>query len=374
MLVFKGEGLGSMYYQLIRHVTENGRKVTVRGNNVIELKEPVTLVYEKPGYCWMNIPNRRFNPFFALAEVYWILSGRGDIDWIAYYNKKMRDFNDGGPENHGAYGLRIRQWETDAIAGETSPVDQIQHVVRKLKADPFSRQAVITLWDPIRDNLVVSKDYPCNNLVYYSLRNGILDQTVVMRSNDLVWGTPVNAIQFTHLHALVAGNLGAKMGTFTYVIQNLHYYFDLYKDVLANLLEKAFEDRDIYGGSYPTPGALCVPNFDVLDEKDLIVLGQNISYIQENWHKEGTWSPIRQAHFSGDGYWNQTIPQVLWIHRILKESTEISQADIEYLAVRILTLGAPLTELILDFLSGSKIPLNQEVVKICKELLQPTNG
>jgi hypothetical protein len=125
---------------------------------------------------------------------------------------------------------------------------------------------VICLWDPERDNVLNSKDYPCNNIVYYRLREEVLEQTVVMRSNDLVMGTPHNAIQFSNLQALVAGMLGVKLGKMTYVIQNLHYYLDLYKPTLANLIERAYGDDedDCYSESLPHFGPILEEDFKEL--------------------------------------------------------------------------------------------------------------
>src|SRR5437899_4232202 len=242
--LYSGAGLGDVYYQLIRAITERGRKINVRGLDCLEFPELVVLEYEAPGYCWMRIPGRKFNPFFALAEIPWILSGNGNVEWISYFNKNMKSFQDGNnPDFHGAYGLRIRKWpEKILVENEVTYnyIDQVRCVLQKLRADPNSRQAVISLWDPTRDN-GYSKDITCNNYIVYTLRNGILAQTVNIRSNDLIWGTPHNAIQFTHLQAYVAGMLGVRMGLFIYVIHNLHYYLDLYNPTLSNLIEKAYD-------------------------------------------------------------------------------------------------------------------------------------
>jgi thymidylate synthase len=240
MRVYRGRGIGDVYYEIIRDLMKHGRRVTVRGHDCMEFPDRVVLEYAEPGYCWMCIPGRKWNPFLALAEIPWILSGNGNVEWISYFSSKMRDFADGDENFHGAYGLRLRKWP---VPQDKVTTDQIDWVVRKLKADPFSRQAVMMLWNPDMDNFVTSKDYPCNNWVAYELRDGVLNQSVVIRSNDLVWGTPINAVQFTHIHAYVAGLLGAKMGTLTYFIQNLHVYIDQYKSTLANLVEQAYDEE-----------------------------------------------------------------------------------------------------------------------------------
>jgi thymidylate synthase len=362
MKVYTGKGLGDIYLSVFRDLKANGVLVHPRGQNCIEMPEPVTFVYEKPGYCWMCIPGRRMNPFFALAEVVWILSGRGDIDWIAKYNAKMRDFNDGGLENHGAYGLRIRRWNVTSNSNwavtpvvELQEVDQLAQVVRKLKGDPYSRQAVISLWDPVRDNLIKSKDIPCNNWVGYKLRQNnplfwTLDQTVVIRSNDLVWGCPYNAVQFTHLHALVAGMLGAEMGTLTYVIQNLHYYTDLYPEALGAIEEAAATMGNVGAQKVERFGPVTQEGFDVT--KRLV--------------------PVFDSA-SSENYWTQTIPLMIWIHDAIKFANRdsYSSGHSRFVAKSIAELPHIFQVLTEDFYRGTKNEFAQDMMRDYKAFFQP---
>jgi thymidylate synthase len=370
MRTYVGNGIGDMYFELVRDLTNNGREVSVRGQHCLEFTEPVTLVFERPGHCWMNIPGRKWNPFFALAEIVWILTGNGNVDWISYFNSNMRMFADEGKkEFHGAYGLRLRHWAGVAVApnevraGEECDwalVDQIEEAVGKLRKDPYTRQAVISLWDPVRDNQDVSKDYPCNNLVYYSLRDELLEQTVVIRSNDLVWGTPYNAFQFSHLHALVAGEAGVDMGKFHYVIQNLHYYYDLYKPTLAHLLEKAFDGEPIK--------ALAVPGFYPVTDAEIAQLRDNVESILKVYRDDLPEEGQTPVHFPGGGYWNQVISQMIWIYTVLRER-KLVNTSMEYIAERVTMLGSPLVELILDFYSGTENVWAQTVVEECQKVL-----
>jgi thymidylate synthase len=360
--VYRGRGLGDFYYELIRDLTQEGVEIVTRGKKCVEFPEPVTLIYDSPGYCWMDIPERKFNPFFALAEVPWILSGNGNAEWISYFNKNMLTFLDEGLEEfHGSYGSRMRHWPGEQYAMidlETKEhivkhgvftVDQISHVVRKLKEDPFSRQAVIALWDPVRDNLVKSKDIPCNNLVYYRLRNGILHQTVVIRSNDVVWGTPHNAIQFTHLQALVAGMLGVKMGSFTYVIQNLHYYIDeTYSATLGHIINAAcsggiLEAQNIEGFCTATDDdvRVCVEAIDNMRAGQTIIIPNNENH-----------------------YWKHMIPRLMWVYISSKEESDAKHT--EFIAERARRLPSPLPKLISEFWKDSKNPIAAAIADVIR--------
>jgi hypothetical protein len=241
---------------------------------------------------------------------------------------------------------------------EGKELDQVQHVVRKLKADPYSRQAVMSFWDPVRDNLVVSKDYPCNNLIYYSLRDDKLEQTVIQRSNDIVWGTPYNAIQFSHIHALVAGELGVEMGRFHYVIQNLHYYYELYKPTLALVLEKAFGNEPVKADA--------IPGFCPVTDDEIEDLTFNLDFISERYRGKDTELPeVTVPIFLGSGYWNLTIPKMLWIYTVLKEQNPQYESRLPYVVESILSLGNPLVNLILDFYEGTENEWAKRVVSQC---------
>lgn len=249
------------YNGLLQAIRYNAENASPRGHEVMEMPGPTMWTISNPRQWAPNMKGRRLNIFFALAEVVWMWSGNGSVDFIAFYNSSIRQFQDSElPYFHGSYGKRVRHagyredghdrpempWTTRNIQGpdgswgvyagqEDVEIDQIRAVVQKLSVDPQSRQAVISLWDPFKDNLVVgSKDYPCNNLVYNQIRENTathereLKTTVIMRSNDLILGTPYNMIQFAHLQALIAGTLGVEVGPYSVVANNLHMYASSY--------------------------------------------------------------------------------------------------------------------------------------------------
>jgi len=174
----------------------------------------------------------------------------GGADFITFYNSSISQFLDPGiPYFNAAYGKRVRHWGyreepwrslpylvSTGQAPESVEIDQLDHVIRKIQGDEHTRQAAVCLWDVVKDNYTVSKDYPCNNIIYFSQREGKLNVVVVIRSNDLVWGTPYNMCQFVHLQALIAGSLGLTVGTFTVMCSNLHYYKNLYPDALESVI------------------------------------------------------------------------------------------------------------------------------------------
>lgn len=239
----------TVYPELVQLVQGGGITASPRGQEVTEYPLPLAWTIQNPQKWALTIPGRKMNPFFALAEVVWMWSGKSGAEFITYYNKSFAQFLDGNiPYFNAAYGARVRHYGYREVPFRDTPhpyttgqvhepveVDQLFHVISKLQRDPSTRQAVVALWDPIKDNFHQSKDYPCNNMVYFSNRDGKLNVTVVIRSNDLIWGTPHNMIQFAHLQALIAGSLGLGMGWFTVLCNNLHYYTNLYKPTLETV-------------------------------------------------------------------------------------------------------------------------------------------
>lgn len=350
--------MGDVYFDLIRDLTKYGRTVTVRGKECIEFTEPVALIYDRPGYFLMDIPGRKFNPFFMMAEIVWILSGNGNVEWISYFNSKMRDFADEGRKDfHGSYGKRIFEYPVH-IADYLS-IDQVGMVVNKLKKDPFSRQAVICLWNVEADNLVPSKDIPCNNLVYYALRDGKLQQTVTIRSNDLIWGTPHNAVQFSALQARVAGALGVQMGNFTYVINNLHYYTEEYKKTLAHLISSAFDEEE------PLQADLA-DGFGPISDRSLDRMCEAVEDALESDGKSVILG--EEYHFTKTGLWERTIPILVAIFAALKKREDTSEYY-QY-TIPLLNMAHSLPpifkNLIIDFYRDSK---NSSAAYLAAELL-----
>jgi thymidylate synthase len=242
------------YPHLVNATRLVGRETAPRGKPVVEYHAPIMWHLSQPQEWVLPIPGRRVNPFFALAEVVWMWTGKGGAEFITYYNKSMAQFQDEGiPYFHGAYGRRVRAYGYNEHPWRALPhlvhpvnpreetlrsleIDQLQHVVDKIQADPHTRQAVVILWDAVKDNFIQSKDHPCNNILYFSLREGALHLTIVMRSNDLIWGVPYNMCQFSHLHALMAGTLGVNVGKYHVMANNLHYYKEQYPETLETVV------------------------------------------------------------------------------------------------------------------------------------------
>ncbi|MGH2532369.1 MAG: thymidylate synthase [Thermomicrobiales bacterium] len=194
---------------------------------------------------------RPMNPAFAVAEVIWMLSGFNDVEWLAWWNPRVRRLaaDEGNPAFHGAYGDRLgsrprlghgmaRRLRHRSIQSSRH-LDQLKTATQALRADPTSRQVVLQIWDADRDlpnPISRSRDIPCNLVSHLLIRDGRLVWLQVMRSNDLMWGLPYNIVQFTMLQEILAGWLGIEVGSYQHVSNSLHAYERHWKELDALIL------------------------------------------------------------------------------------------------------------------------------------------
>lgn len=210
-----------------------------RNGPALVFPKPVTTVYIKPDERVLFNLHRDCNPVFHLLESIWMLAGRNDVAFLSQFNKNMVNFSDDGLTFNAAYGYRWRKH---------FGFDQIAAVIKVLKEDPTSRQAVVQIWDAA-DLTKSTKDKACNTQIIFDMRHGSLDMLVVNRSNDLWWGAyGANAVHFSFLHEFVASALGVDLGVYRQSSHNLHLYTRMYD--VGNYLQSPPVMQD--GGFYAT--------------------------------------------------------------------------------------------------------------------------
>tara|TARA_B100000959_G_scaffold98334_1_gene104034 strand:- start:2449 stop:3492 length:1044 start_codon:yes stop_codon:yes gene_type:complete len=180
----------------------------------------VNLNIKKPQQRWVLSRQPSINPAFAIADIFWILSGANDAQFMNFWNPILPRFAGHGSTYHGAYGYRIRK---------QFGIDQLERAFHILKHNPESRQVIIQIWDPKIDlpsqnGSPVSPDIPCNLCSMPKIREGKLEWFQIMRSNDIYRGTPYNLVQFTTLQEILAGWLGVELGGYYQVSDSLHIY------------------------------------------------------------------------------------------------------------------------------------------------------
>lgn len=243
MLHVRAQSTNEAYPLMIKGVLRDGVLLPSRVSPAQEV-HPAVVEIEDTRDRLVTAFGRPVNVAFALAEVLWILQGRKDVEMLKHYNNRISDYSDDGVSFNAAYGDRLRY---------SFRLDQLAQVERILREDPESRQASLVLSHPFLDrgynkpsaegSKHTTKDRACNVYGHLMIRDGRLDWLQVIRSNDALWGTPYNWMQFMHLQEFIATRLDIPTGKYTHVVDSLHIYdyhlaeahniegFDLYRAV-----------------------------------------------------------------------------------------------------------------------------------------------
>lgn len=204
-----------------------GVEESSRNGPVLTIPQPTLLTVRCPLQRVLFDITRNANPYFHVFETIWMLAGEWHVGFIAKFNRNYVNYAEAEGYVQGAYGKRWRKWFDDGLKHAVVSIDQIKGVIKVLKEDPTSRQAVIGMWDPSTDLALMKqwRDRPCNTHIYFRKRNDELDITICNRSNDLVWGMlGANVVHMSYLHELVAYGAGMGIGRYQVFSNNVHVY------------------------------------------------------------------------------------------------------------------------------------------------------
>jgi len=208
-------------YKTLEAIARDSGRQPSRAGSTYELLHAAFEVAE-PRERWVLSRRPAVSPAFGIAEVIWILAGSNDAAVMNFWFPRLPDFAGDGPHYTGAYGYRLRRH---------FGIDQVRMACDVLSAKRDSRQVVLQLWDACTDlpdasGNPRSLDVPCNVSSLLKLRDGKLEWTQIMRSNDILRGLPQNFVQFTTLQEIMAGWLGAGVGSYHHWSDSLHAYCD----------------------------------------------------------------------------------------------------------------------------------------------------
>lgn len=209
--VIRVPNLRDGYAETVRQIALEGKAVSPRGRPTLELTDAVIQV-EDPTDCLPTGVGRRLNARIAAIEACQLISGCGRPDLLTTIAPNFRNYQEDDGSFHGNYGSRIGT--------------QFAHACWKLREDPDTRQAIISLWNPALDNQPGKRDYPCTLVLQLRLRGGQLQLTTTMRSNDGYLGLAYDGFQFTQLQLTAARILGVDPGPYTHYAGSLHLYLD----------------------------------------------------------------------------------------------------------------------------------------------------
>ena len=163
----------------------------------------------------ISAPYRKFNEKYAEDEWQWYKSGDPSVDKLGeihgFVPKIWETMADEDRNVRSNYGW---QWQRNG---------QLVKVIQKLRDNPHDRQAVISIYDG-KEIDTYSKDTPCTYAVQFTILNGYLNMSVLMRSNDVWFGFCNDQYCFSKLQEEVATALGYPVGYYYHFAHNMHVY------------------------------------------------------------------------------------------------------------------------------------------------------
>jgi thymidylate synthase len=166
---------------------------------------------ENPLDNCINTSWRKWNKNYADLEWDWYLSGERSVKEIGKHAKIWLNIADENGNVNSNYGW---QWQRN---------DQLKKVINILKNNKESRQAVLSFYDG-KEISSYGKDTVCTLAVNFFILKNKLEMTVMMRSNDLVFGFCNDQYCFSKLQELVAKELEIEVGSYYHFATNLHIY------------------------------------------------------------------------------------------------------------------------------------------------------
>ena len=155
-----------------------------------------------------------------------IVARYGDPDRLAWMHANFTDHSRvAALGDADSYATRLYDY---ARTGR----DQLRWVIDRLAANPWTRDATLTTFQPLTDTSYV----PCVSLLDFWLVDGRLQLGVYAHSIDFGTKGYGNLVELAALQDRVAGELGAGIGTLTMTVKSAHIYeteLDLMRGLVA---------------------------------------------------------------------------------------------------------------------------------------------
>lgn len=227
MRVYEHSNVHDGYKQIIQDLLDNGKKSTSRVGDVFEIEDAIISYTDG---CPVFPPRRSdVADLIGLTEGAQLVGATSLDGLMAELFPRMLDFTDFS----GSYGRRIGNG------------DQIAEVIAQLQTSPDSRRCVITLWNPVLDAQGRGEDHPCTIAFGFRIRDGKLNMSVTMRSQDIWRGHYGDVIQFQLLHRTLATVLDVSVGTYVHHCHSLHVYASDLGEITPYLEKDLDETREI---------------------------------------------------------------------------------------------------------------------------------
>jgi len=160
-------------------------------------------------------------------DVGWPISGSGwKIPALEEYYQNEIISPDNPTYFEYTYGERLRAWESHEIPDSYNvKTDQVEYIIRKLKANRTTRRAVGCTWNPLTDEKPGFHP-PCLMVADFKIRGEALNLIAYFRSHDIEQAWPQNVYGLYKLQEYIAGEVYAELGTLTTISASAHIYIN----------------------------------------------------------------------------------------------------------------------------------------------------
>ena len=193
----------------VSQLMEHGMVAHPRGQETRELLNyNITLM--DPRNRIISLPARKTNLPYLIGELVWYLSGHNTVDGILPFSKFWAQITNSGevlgyPKGtiNSNYGNRLfGHANIPGMVHNGVQLNQWARLVKILKADPDSRQAIVNIHMP-SDRHDGNKDVACTLTLQFFIRENALHMVTNMRSNDIILGFTNDVFQFTMLQEIL---------------------------------------------------------------------------------------------------------------------------------------------------------------------------
>jgi len=183
-----------------------------------------------------------------IHELLWFLKGDTNTRYLTENGVKI--WNEWATEDGSlgpVYGFQWRNWP----APNGQLIDQIDDLIRQIKANPNSRRLIVSAWNvaDLPDESISPQDNvgkgkmalaPCHAFFQFYVADGKLSCQLYQRSADIFLGVPFNIASYALLTMMIAQVCELEVGDFIHTFGDAHLYSNHSEQIETQLQRQPF--------------------------------------------------------------------------------------------------------------------------------------
>jgi thymidylate synthase len=228
------ETLDDLLNSTYKHILDNGNLISGKRGGIKEVLNFAITLTNCRSRTSRSLDRRLVKSKFA--EFAWYLSGDADRDYIKPY---ISAYNNEESENNkilGGYGPKI-------FNSDGNKISQFERIYQQINERESTKQAYLAISNQSDYKVRTDKfsSPPCTIGLHFIVRNGSLNLTTYMRSNDAYFGLPHDLFCFTMLQEVMSCKTSIPLGSYTHVCTSMHIY-ERHFERVKNYLDEGFPE------------------------------------------------------------------------------------------------------------------------------------